>query len=153
MPPTGEPDGVPNARDPQPTRQGHRIVLGGPNPALRDRVLEAEPLRAGSAVPMPIEPRMIGQDLDSGADDEHHEEHVQEVLQLQPPRKTGIDRGRGLRDTWVLVDEGLDAWKLPQTLCEGDQENERRRADRYRPQDADPAPAYADSGNYALLWR
>ena len=101
MPPTGEPDGVPNARDAEPTRQGHRIVLGGPNPVLRDRVLEAEPLRAGSAVPMPIEPRMIGQDLDSGADDEHHEEHIQEVLQLQPPRKAGIDRGRGLRDTRV----------------------------------------------------
>ena len=24
--------------------------------------------------------------------------HVQEVLQLQPPRKAGIDRGRGLCD-------------------------------------------------------
>ena len=90
-------------------------------------MLETKPLRAGRAVTGPIKPRMIRQDLDSGADDEHHEEHVQEVLQLQPPRKAGIDRGRGLRDTGVIFDERLDAWKLPQALRKGDQENERRR--------------------------
>ena len=93
-------------------------------------MLETKPLRAGRAVPGPIKPRMIGQDLDPGADDEHHEEHVQEVLQLQPPRKAGIDRGRGLRDTGVILDEGLHAWKLSQALREGNHENERRGSDR-----------------------
>jgi len=28
----------------------------------------------------PLEPGVIGQDLDASTDDEHHEEHVQEVL-------------------------------------------------------------------------
>jgi hypothetical protein len=73
---------------------------------------------------------VIRQDLDPGPNDEHHEKHVQEVLQLQPPRKSGIDRWRGLRDARVIIDEGLDAWKLPQALREGDQENERRGSDR-----------------------
>src|SRR5579872_6442432 len=104
-------------------------------------MLETKPLRAGRAVPCPIKPRMIGKDLNPGADDEHHEEHVQEVLQLQPPRKARIDRGRGLRDAGVILDEGLDAWKLSQALCEGDQENERHGTDWYRPQDADPTPS------------
>jgi hypothetical protein len=81
-------------------------------------MLETEPLRAGRAVPGSIKPRVIRQDLDSRADDEHHEEHVQEVLQLQPPRKAGIDRGRSLRDTRVCFDEGLHALKLPQALRE-----------------------------------
>ena len=114
-------------------------------------MLETEPLRAGRAVPGPIKPRVIGEDLDPGADDEHHEEHVQEVLQLQPPREAGIDRGRGLRDTRVVLDECLNARKAAQALCKGDQENERRGSDRYRPQDADPAPAYADARDDALL--
>ena len=52
---------------------------------------------------------MIGEDLDSGADNKHHEEHVQEVLQLQPPRKAGVDRRRGLGDAGILLDECLDA--------------------------------------------
>jgi hypothetical protein len=43
-------------------------------------MLETEPFRAGRAVSGPIKPRVIGQDLDPSADDEHHEEHVQEVL-------------------------------------------------------------------------
>src|SRR4051812_43236247 len=138
MPPTGKPYRMTDARDAKPTRQGHRIVLRGPNPTLRDRMLEAEPLRAGGAVTGPIEPRVIGKDLDPGADDEHHEEHVQEVLQLQPPWEAGIDRGRGLRDTGIILDEGLDARKFSQALRESDHENERRRSDRQCRQDADP---------------
>jgi hypothetical protein len=73
---------------------------------------------------------VIGQDLNPGANDKHHEEHVQKVLQLQPPRKAGIDRGCGLRDTGVILDEGLDAWKVSQALREGNHDNERRRSDR-----------------------
>jgi hypothetical protein len=130
MPPASKPDRMTNTGDAQPTWHGHRIVFRGPNPALRNRILETEPLRAGRAVAGPIKARVISQDLDSGADDEHHEEHVQEVLQLQPPGKSGIDRGGGLRDAWILLDEGLHALKLSQALREGNHENERHGSDR-----------------------
>src|SRR5665213_1971768 len=153
MPPTGKPYGMTNAGDAQPTGHGHRIVLRCPNPALGYRMLKTEPFRARRAVPGPIKPRVIGQDLNSGANDEHHEEHVQEMLQLQPPRKAGIDRGRRLRDARVILDEGLNARKLSQALREGNHEDERRGPDRERPQDADPAPSYADAGNDPLLRR
>src|SRR6185437_9695424 len=147
MPPTGKPYRMTNAWDAQPARHGHRIVLRGPNSPFRNRILKTEPLRAGRAVPSPIKPRVIGQDLNPRANDEHHEEHVQEVLQLQPPRKPGIDRGRELRDTRVILDEGLDAWKFSQALRESNQENESHGSDWQRPQDADPATSYADAGN------
>ena len=130
MPPTGKPDGMTNAGNAQPTRHRHRIVLRGPNPALGYRILEAKPLRTGRAVAGPIKARVIRQDLDPSANDEHHEKHVQEVLQLQPPRKSGIDRGRSLRDTGVFLDEGLHTLKLSQALRESDEENERRGSDR-----------------------
>src|SRR6185312_14305526 len=153
MPPTGKPYRMTNAWDAQPARHGHRIVLRGPNSPFRNRILKTEPLRAGRAVPSPIKPRVIGQDLNPRANDEHHEEHVQEVLQLQPPRKPGIDRGRELRDTRVILDEGLDAWKFSQALRESNQENESHGSDWQRPQDADPATSYADAGNNPLLRR
>lgn len=50
---------------------------------------------------------MIGEDLQAGPDDEQHEEHVQEVLKLQPSREAGIHRWRRLGDTRVLGNEGL----------------------------------------------
>ncbi len=52
---------------------------------------------------------MVGQDLQAGPHDEQHEEHVQEVLKLQPPRKPRIDGRRGLRDAGMLPDKGLYA--------------------------------------------
>jgi hypothetical protein len=35
---------------------------------------------------------MVGQYLQAGPRDEQHEEHVQKVLELQPPGKAGVDR-------------------------------------------------------------
>ena len=84
---------------------------------------------------------MIGQDLNPGANDEHHEEHVEKVLELQPPRKSGIDRGSSLRDAGVLFDEVLDSGEFAQTLRKSDQENQRGCANGYCPEKIDPALA------------
>ena len=65
---------------------------------LRHRNLKAKPIGSRRAVSAPIEPRMIRQDLHACAHDEQHEEHVQEVLKLQPPWKARVDRGRRLGD-------------------------------------------------------
>jgi NADH dehydrogenase len=55
---------------------------------------------------------MVGQNLQASPHDEQHEEHVEEVLELQPPGEAGVDRRRGLRDAGMLSDEGLYAGKL-----------------------------------------
>ena len=76
-----------------PSQVGQRdgIVLGGPNAVLRHRKLETEPIGSGGAVSAPIEPWVIGQDLQPGPHDEQHEKHVQEVLELQPPGEARVD--------------------------------------------------------------
>ena len=53
----------------------------------------------------------------------------------------------------VLPDKGLHAGKLAQTLRERDQAEQRRGADRQRPQGIDPAPADPDSWRDPLLRR
>ncbi|CAG9932068.1 protein of unknown function [Candidatus Nitrotoga arctica] len=40
---------------------------------------------------------MVSEDLYTRADDEHHKEQIEEVLQAQPPGKAGVNRGRGRR--------------------------------------------------------
>jgi hypothetical protein len=87
----------------------------------------------------------MGQDLDSGPDNEQHEEHVDEMLELQPPRKAGIRRWRILGDAGILRDEFLHAGKLAQALRDGDKEDQSPGADRQSPQRADPALADADA--------
>jgi hypothetical protein len=98
-----------------------------------------------------MEPWMVGQDLEAGPHDEQHEEHVQEVLELQPPGEARVDRRRGLRDAGMLLDEGRHAGKLAQALSESDQAEERRRADGQAPQGVYPAPADPNPGGDSLL--
>ena len=64
---------------------------------------------------------MVGEDLQPGPHYEQHEDHVEEVLELQPPGETGIDRGRRLRDAGVLLDEGDDGGQLAQALRQRDE--------------------------------
>ena len=74
MPPTGEPYRVANTRDAEPFRDGHRVIFRRPDAVPRNFMLEAKPFRAGRTVPPPIQARVIGEDLDTGSDDEHQEE-------------------------------------------------------------------------------
>ncbi len=87
MPPARETDGMTDTRNAKPARDSHRIVLGGPDPARRNVLLETEPLGARRAVAAPIEPRVIGKDFHTSADDERHEEQVEEVTHPKPKRE------------------------------------------------------------------
>ena len=133
MPPASKPDGVPNAGDAQPARQGHRVVLGGPYPPGWNGFLKAEPLGAGRAVAFPIQPRVVGEDLDTGADDERHEEKVQEVLHPQPRRETGGDGPRGRRDAGIPHEEILYRRQLPQCLSYGHADDGKHKTESARP--------------------
>src|SRR5262249_57402612 len=103
VPPACEPDGMAQAWDAKPAGQRDGIVLGGPHAVRRHGMREPEPLRSWGAVAIPIKPRVIGQDLDTGAHDEEHEEHVQQVLHAQPPWKAdygGPAFGVAREDVW-----------------------------------------------------
>jgi hypothetical protein len=89
---------------------------------------------------------VIGQDLQSGTYDEQHEERVREMLELQPPWKSGIDRRRRLRDAGMALNECRYVQKLAQALRERDQAKQRRRYDRQRPQGFEPASPDPDVG-------
>ena len=135
----------------EPGRHRDGIVLGGPDAALGHRNLETEPICSGCTVSPPIEPWMVGQDLEAGPHDEQHEEHVQEVLELQPPWEARVDRRRGLRDAGMLLDEGRHAGKLAQALSKSDQAEERRGSDGQAPQGIYPAPADPNPWGDSLL--
>ncbi len=153
MPPARQPERVAQARNAEPYRQRDGIVLGGPDAALRHRHLKPEPVAPRGAVAAPIESRVIGQDLQAGPHDEQHEEHVQEVLELQPPGKARVDRGRRLRDAGMVLNESRHTRKLAQALRERDKAKQRRDADRQRPQRVDPAAPDANAGKNSLLRR
>jgi hypothetical protein len=55
---------------------------------------------------------VVGENLDTGADDERHEEKVQEVLHPQPCRETGADGPCGRRDAGVPHEEILHCRQL-----------------------------------------
>jgi hypothetical protein len=82
VPPAREADRVPYPRQADLGRQRDRVLLRGPQRVRRDRLLEPEPLAPRRAVTRPVQARVIREDLDAGADDEDHEEEVQEVLRL-----------------------------------------------------------------------
>ena len=119
----------------------------------RNGFLKAEPLGAGRAVALPIEPRVVGEDLDAGADDERHEEQVQEVLHPQPCRKTGGDGRRGRRDAGIPHEEILHRRQLPQGLSDGHADDGEHKTEWQGPQHVYPTPANPDLGHHADLGR
>lgn len=106
------------------------MLFGGPYAPSWNGLLEAEPLGARRAVAFPIEPRVVGKDLDTGADDECHEEEIEEMLHPQPCRKTSVDGQSGRRDARVPHKEILYRRQIPQPpskgdACDGEHETER----------------------------
>ena len=102
----GHADGVPVAGQADPGGDVAGVVLGRPEAILRhlDR-REAEPLRAGRAVDVPVQPGVIRQDRQAAADQQDHEQEVDEVEYADPHRKpvrgrqvVGVHRGDGRND-------------------------------------------------------
>ena len=93
MPPAGQADRVADPRQPDLSRQADRVLLRRPQRLVRNRLLDAKPVLAGSAVPRPVQPRMITEDLQSRPDDEDQQEQVEEVLHANPDRQPGTRLG------------------------------------------------------------
>src|SRR6185312_10779697 len=97
---------------------------------------------------------MICEDLDAGADDERHEENVQEVLHAQPCREAGSDSRHGWRCAGISHQELLHCRQLPQGLSNSHTDNEEHKTEREGPQYVDPTLANPDLGYDAnLRWQ
>src|SRR5262249_16913981 len=91
---------MPNSRNAQPARNRHAIIFGTPETersgtlaesgSFRNRMLKAEPFRAGRAIPVPKQTRMIRENLNSRTDNEQHHEQVEHVVKAKPPRESFI---------------------------------------------------------------
>jgi hypothetical protein len=110
-------------------------------------------IHAGRAVSTSIKTRMIGQDLDSGEDDEHHSEEIEKMQQPRPQGEARVHRLRGRGDAGVARDEFLHAGHRAQLLGHCDSEDQENYDQRYRPQDIDRSTTQPDARDHALLRR
>jgi hypothetical protein len=91
---------------------------------------------------------VIGQDLDAGPDDEDHEQRVQEMLRVHPPRQPRMGAG-GDEHPRVAVHEPLNRGYVPQALGYGNRGEQLHPADRQRPRQVEPlAAAYPHPRRY-----
>src|SRR6185437_16024331 len=118
-----------------------------------DRMQKAEPVGFGRAIPVPIQARVIRQDLNAGPDDEKYKEHIEQVLDSQPQRETAVNRRRGLGYAWIEREELMKPRRRVQTLANRYPEDEDDENERYGPQDIDPSPAQTNPRHLAPLGR
>ena len=142
VPPAGQPDGMPQPGQADLAGQADRVLLGRPQRVRRDRFLEPEPVPARGAVPGPVQPGVIGQDLQPGPDDEDHEQRVEEVLRVHPPRQPRMGPRGGQRPR-VPGHEPLHRRHVPQPLRDRHRGDQHPPADRQQPQQVEPpVPAH-----------
>jgi hypothetical protein len=96
VPPAGKPDRVPDPGQPDLTTQADGVLLRCPERVGGNRFLDAEPVFTRGAVPRPVQPRVVAEDLDAGADDEDQQEQVEEVLHANPDRQSRMGHRAGL---------------------------------------------------------
>jgi hypothetical protein len=83
---------------------------------------------------------VVAQDLDSRADDEDHQERVQQVLGNRPEAEAGVVlRTRALVGTRMARDEALNRRHPAQPFRERDGGDEEDEADREEPEQVEPA--------------
>jgi hypothetical protein len=80
---------------------------------------------------------MVGQNLQTRADDEHHQQQIEEVLPAHPRRDALLAVGRRNR-TGVVFDERRHSRHGAQFLSESDGDDQQHEADRDQPQQVEP---------------
>src|SRR5665213_3953003 len=107
-------------------------------------------------MPRPVQPRVVGKDLDTGANDEHHEEQIEEVLPAHPGGESDDCRvvARRFDRPWILLYEALNGRLPAQSLGDGDGHDEDHEADREQPEEVEPLAAPdPDAGSDAVELR
>ena len=125
-------------------RQADRVLLRRPQRLSGNRLLNAEPVFAGRAVPRPIQPRMVAEDLQPRPDDEDQEEQIEEVLHSDPDRKSRIAFAPAVDGPGVAGNEALDRRNVAQTLRGRHGDDQEDESDRQQPEQVEP-PAAADA--------
>src|SRR5438093_11996505 len=88
MPVPGHSYGMPVARQPDPRREIAGVILGGPDAVPRHfDWREPQPFRAGCAVNVPVQPRVIREDLQAAADKQDEKEEIDVMVDAQPGGK------------------------------------------------------------------
>ena len=87
--------------------------------------------------------RVIGEDLEAGADDERHEKQVEEMLQTHPRRQCRRELRREA-GAWMAADELLNGRHRTELLRHRDRGQQQHEADRDQPYEIEP-PVCTDS--------
>src|SRR5665213_51049 len=97
---------------------------------------------------------MVGEDLNTGADDKRHEEEIQKVLHAQPCWEARANGSCGRRSAGVPYEEILHCWQLSQYLRYGHADNDKYKTEWQRPQYVYPMPADSNLRHHAnLRWK
>src|SRR5215467_5770366 len=72
----------------QPSGNRNRVVFRRPHSVHGDGKLKSKPFRSRCGITIPVQARMISQNLNSTADYQYHQRQVEEVGKAQPPRES-----------------------------------------------------------------
>src|SRR5262249_10956987 len=146
VPPPGETDRVPNSRNAQPARNRHGIIFGSPenersgtlaeSGSFRNRMLKAEPFSAWRAIPVPIQTRMIRENLNSRTDNKQHQERVEQGVKRKPPGKPFIFPAGRLAG--IARDKFLPGWQRAQLVSPRRCQNQPDESYWQQPQNIEP---------------
>ena len=143
---------MPEPRQTDMARQADGVLLRRPQGVGRNRLLDAEPVLAGGAVPRPVQPRVVAEDLQPGPDDEDQQEQVEEVLDADPDRQPGTRCGAGRLDgAGVTDDETLHGRHVAEPLRRRHGDDQDDEPDGEQPEQVEPPAATdAHAGSDAL---
>ena len=129
VPVPGHADGVPVAGQADPGREVAVVVVGRPDAVLRhvDR-RQPQPLGAGRAVDVPVQPRVVHEDLQAAADEQDQEQEV-DVMGDPEPRREAVGRG-GVGSRLGTDGHLRQAEYGPLHVGRGDGEQDRREEHR-----------------------
>src|SRR5262245_44628898 len=134
---------MPNSRNAQPAGYRHRIIFGSPENPFRNRILKAKPFRAWRGIPVPIQPRMVRENLNSRTHDAQHQEQVEHVRKAQPHRESFICNRAG-RLARIARDEFLHGGQQGQLVRYSRCQNQPDESYWKQPQNTEPPLANSD---------
>ena len=126
VPVPGHADRVPVAGQADPGGEVAGVVLGRPDAVLRhlDR-REPEPLGAGGAVDVPVQPGVVHEDLQAAADEQDQEQEVDVVGDAQPGREA-VRLRRRFGGQHGARRQRREADRAPLDVSRGNQQQQRR---------------------------
>ena len=104
-------------------------------------------------MPGPVQPRVFGEDLEPGPDDEDHKNRLKKCCQPTHAGKPGRGRAGGADGAGVRGDEALHRRDVRRPCADRHRRDQQHEADRHQPQQVEPpaAPDAHPGGDPAAL--